>query len=129
MVLAPVAAFSQVEEEQQDPASLNVDQQQANSPATGTGPWQNSAGASVGTRDNNSSSTTARPAAPNAGAGTTVHRPGAGSTADGRDPGGNPDVPFDDNMNLAFLAVGVVFAFVVARKRLKLKPAQVNRKA
>lgn len=40
-------------------------------------------------------------------------------TPDGRDPGGNPDVPFDTHMNIAFLIGGLVFAFVVYRRRLK----------
>ena len=38
---------------------------------------------------------------------------------DNRDPNGNPDVPFDSNMNLAFLAIGLVFALVVYRRRVK----------
>lgn len=40
-------------------------------------------------------------------------------TPDNRDPGGNPDVPFDTNMNIAFLIGGLVFAFVVYRRRMK----------
>lgn len=31
----------------------------------------------------------------------------------------NPDVPFDDNMNLVFLAIGLLFAAVVIVKRLR----------
>jgi hypothetical protein len=41
-------------------------------------------------------------------------------TPDNRDPGGNPDVPFDPVMNILFLAGGLVFAYVMYRKqRLK----------
>ena len=36
----------------------------------------------------------------------------------------NPDVPFDTNMNLAFLAIGIVFAAVIIFRKLKQ-----NRKA
>jgi hypothetical protein len=31
----------------------------------------------------------------------------------------SPDVPFDDNMNLAFLAIGLVFAAVIIAKRIR----------
>jgi hypothetical protein len=55
-------------------------------------------------------------------------RPTSGATPDGRGPGGNPDVPFDENMNLAFLAAGVVFAFMVVRKRTKLQAVAVQNK-
>ena len=36
----------------------------------------------------------------------------------------NPDVPFDTNMNLDFLAIGIVFAAVIIFRKLKQ-----NRKA
>ncbi len=55
-------------------------------------------------------------------------RPGTGirdsATVDDRDPAGNPDVPFDENMNLVFLITSLasVFGFVVLRKKFKLKP-------
>lgn len=32
---------------------------------------------------------------------------------------GNPDVPFDENMNLVFLAIGLLFAAVVIVRRLR----------
>ena len=31
----------------------------------------------------------------------------------------NPDVPFDKNMNLVFLAVGIVFAVVIIARKLR----------
>ncbi len=31
----------------------------------------------------------------------------------------NPDVPFDDNMNLIFLAAGIVFAVFIISKKLR----------
>ena len=48
-------------------------------------------------------------------------------TPDGRDPGGNPDVPFDRNMNAVFLAGSLVFAAVVFyRRRVSMKPVNLN---
>ncbi len=48
-------------------------------------------------------------------------------TPDGRDPGGNPDVPFDPVMNTVFLMGSVVFAAVVVyRRRSRLKPVRVK---
>ena len=35
----------------------------------------------------------------------------------------NPDVPFDDNMNLVFLAIGLLFAAVVIVRRLRKNAA------
>ncbi len=97
--------------------------------STNSGPWQNSAGSTIGTRDNSPTvgNATTRPAAdPRLGpGGGSLNR---GPVADGRGPGGNPDVPFDSNMNLAFLLAGVVFAFTVVRKRLKLKTVPVQNK-
>ena len=46
-------------------------------------------------------------------------------TPDGRDPGGNPDVPFDRNMNIAFLIAGIGFAYMIYRRQ-RLKPVAVN---
>lgn len=33
----------------------------------------------------------------------------------------NPDVPFDDNMNLVFLATGIIFAAVIIVRKLNRK--------
>lgn len=130
ILLCPAAGYSQQEEEEVD----SYDRQDQVVPADGIGtpgtsPWENSAGATIGTRDENTGSSTAegtrqgnRPGQTPAGA---ANRPA--STLD-RNPGGNPDVPFDDNMNLAFLAAGVGFAFFVMRKKLKLKEALVSGK-
>jgi len=119
-MLAPAAAFSQVDQEEE--GGYNDPQLEISTAPGGEGPWQNSAGSAIGSSDN-FSSTTPRTTAP---AGTPhLSRPNA--TLD-RDPGGNPDVPFDDNMNLAFLAGGLLFAFIVVRKRWNLKPASINTK-
>lgn len=41
-------------------------------------------------------------------------------------PGDVPDVPFDSNMNLVFLAAGVVFAAAVIARRLRKKNTVVK---
>lgn len=46
-------------------------------------------------------------------------------TPDGRDPGGNPDVPFDRNMNIAFLIGGIGFAYMIYRRQ-RLKAVAVK---
>jgi hypothetical protein len=33
--------------------------------------------------------------------------------------GGNPEVPFDSNMNMIFLAVGVLFAVIITLRQLR----------
>lgn len=122
MFTLPAVAFSQEAEDEQ--------QVEETESATGTGPWQNSAGSVIGTRDNGtavSSATTSagtnKPArdprlGPNGG---SLNR---GAVGDGRDPGGNPDVPFDENMSLVFLAGALVFSWFVAKK--KMRPAVVK---
>ena len=35
--------------------------------------------------------------------------------------GGNPDVPFDSSMNMAFLAAGVLFAVIITVRQLRKK--------
>jgi len=47
--------------------------------------------------------------------------PFIGSTMDDRDPGGNPDVPFDPVMNLVFLCSGLVFAYFISRRQFNRK--------
>lgn len=48
--------------------------------------------------------------------------PVVGFCQDGPPPPGDvPDVPFDSNMNLIFLAGGVLFAGVILAKRLRKK--------
>jgi hypothetical protein len=39
----------------------------------------------------------------------------------GTNPAGNPDVPFDQNMNIVFLLSGLIFAFFIARRKFILK--------
>lgn len=113
MLALPLAAHSQERE------GGEADQPDLETPSTtGSGPWQNSAGSTIGTRDNGANSTTKPAADPRLGPGAgTLGRP----VTDGRGPGGNPDVPFDDNMNLLFLAGGIAFAFIAVRKKARLK--------
>lgn len=124
MLALPVAAYSQ------DRESGDGAQEEMEAPSsTSSGPWQNSAGSTIGTRDNTPTvgNATTRPAAdPRLGpGGGSLSR---GAVGDGRGPGGNPDVPFDTNMNLAFLLAGIVFAFIVVRKKLRLKAVPVQNK-
>jgi hypothetical protein len=35
--------------------------------------------------------------------------------------GGNPEVPFDSNMNMIFLAAGVLFAVIITVRQLRKK--------
>lgn len=127
MLMLPAAAFSQEQrqDDQEEQSSRTQEEREVRVPTTGSStPWQNSAASSIGTTTNgNANSSTARqPARPG-----TSARP-LGASTDGRDPGGNPDVPFDDNMNLGFLAAGIVFALIVARKRFTVKPLPVSSK-
>lgn len=119
MFALPAVAFSQEAEDEQ--------QVEETESSTGRGPWQNSAGSVIGTSDNGtavSSSTTS--------AGTATTRQAAdprlgprggslnrGAVGDGRDPGGNPDVPFDENMSLVFLAGAVAFAYAVSKRKMR----------
>ena len=120
VALAPAAVSAQN-------ASSNDfnDEPAAVEPNQGGGPWGNSAGSSIGTRDN--SSTERQATDPRLGpGGGTLGRP-AGPTPDATGgPGGNPDVPFDTSMTLMFLAGGIVFAYVVYRRRLKLKAVEAK---
>ena len=82
-----------------------------------TSPWGSTNSSSETSTGNGAGSSAAKPAK------GTLAKP-SGTLGDGIDPGGNPDVPFDDNMNLAFLVTGIAFSFWVIRKRM-LKPASV----
>ena len=119
MLALPSAGYSQ--ERDGDEA----DQPDMELPSTsGSGPWQNSAGSTIGTRDNGANSTNKPAVDPRLGPGAgTLGRP----VTDGRGPGGNPDVPFDDNMNLVFLAGGIAFAFIAVRKRARLQAVPAKR--
>jgi hypothetical protein len=35
--------------------------------------------------------------------------------------GGNPEVPFDSNMNMVFLAAGILFAVIITVRQLRKK--------
>lgn len=118
--MIPAAAFCQEEDAEETLIRERTSVETPALPNSNDGIWQNS-NSGAGVRDNNNS-TNANPAN-NAG----QARPGAagaaarpnGSVADGRDPGGNPDVPFDPNMNLAFLVTGVGFAYFIFRRKFK----------
>ena len=132
-LLLPSNGYSQEEQpEAQNNTESNPGNQQVeeNRPLITTTPWQNSAGSAIGTtssdnsdnaNENSSTGSANRPAAAQR-PGSTLGGPGGG------DPGGNPDVPFDENMNLAFLAAGVVFAFYIAKKKLFSKTVTIKTK-
>jgi len=117
----PLAVFSQEqqqdEQQQFEESPIDVNPVGTSTGTLSTSPWPNSSGSSAqGSNGANSSNAAARP-----GSNTNpALRPVGGGTTLSRDPGGNPDVPFDDNMNLAFLVVGLVFVFVVFKKRFGL---------
>lgn len=118
----PVAGFSQEAEDQPVQQDPQVERPSGSSTSSGfsTSPW-----------GGNSSSTPAVEAPqqrPSSNPANPSLRPvGGNSVLDDPGPGGNPDVPFDDNMNLGFLAVGIVFAFVVYRKSLIKKHVTVSK--
>jgi hypothetical protein len=130
-MLLPVCAFSQEDQQPQEeqplaPAASSSNVQQSAGPVVGSSsPWENSAASTVGT-------SSANPADAGSSAGTnsgrgTARRPGSTLAGPGGGgPGGNPDVPFDKNMNLAFLAIGAVFAFWTIRKRMIGNSAPLN---
>ena len=122
---APVNSNAQDPEDQQvidqpttDPASTGN-----NTGTLSTSPWPNNGSSSSSgsqatqSGDGGGSGVAARPGTNPAlrpvGGGITLDRAGG--------PGPNPDVPFDDTMNLGFLVVGLVFAFVVFKKRMANK--------
>ncbi len=37
--------------------------------------------------------------------------------------GGNPEVPFDSNMNMVFLAAGILFAVIITVRQLRKRAA------
>ena len=127
---APATVFCQEQQEAQEIEQPTIDTRpvDVNTGTLNTSPWPSTGNSAT---DNNSSSgtvdrpsntnTAARPGTSSAqrpaGSGTVLDAPGGG----GGFGGGNPDVPFDDNMNIGFLVVGLVFAFVVYRKRFSIK--------
>ena len=138
-VITPNTAFSQDQEPEQGtstrPDPVNSSSGSNSSTSGSTSPWGNSSGLSVGTPTIGSSTigdgtsinaTNADPAAdPRLGPrGGSIRRP---ASINGRTPGGNPDVPFDDNMNLAFLVSGLIFAYLVAKKKMFAKAVVVKK--
>jgi len=126
MLLGTTAVIAQESESQDGQSDLQLQvEEPAVSSGNSGGVWGNSAGSSIGT-PSSSNSAADRPANPNLGpGGGSLNRPAAPT---GITPPGNPDVPFDDNMNLGFLAIGLVFAFVIFKKRLSLQPITVKSK-
>lgn len=116
----PQHAFCQDADQVED----EYDLPEPDAPSTGgstigsTSPWGNSNSASGTATNSGTNPSTGKPAK------GTLAKP---SGTLGTDPGGNPDVPFDDNMNLAFLVTGIAFSFWVIRKRM-LKAASVPSK-
>ena len=111
----PQQTFCQDAQEEDEYALPEQDAPASSGTTVGsTSPWSNTNSSSTTADNGANSSSTAKPAK------GTLAKPAG--TLD-IDPG-NPDVPFDDNMNLAFLVTGIAFSFWVIRKRM-LKPASV----
>lgn len=111
--LLPVAGFSQEADDQPLQETPQVERPSGSSSGSGlsTSPWQGSS--------NNTPANETQQQRPGSNPANPALRPvGGNSVLADPAPGGNPDVPFDDNMNLGFLMVGIVFAFVVYRKNL-----------
>ena len=122
IAMLPAAGFSQEAEDQpvQDIPEIENPSGTSNNSGLSSSPWPG---------DNNSSSANqTQQQRPGANPTNPALRPVGGNTVLGDpNPGGSPDVPFDDNMNLGFLAVGIVFAFVVYRKNFTKKPVTVKK--
>ena len=115
VILTPSKGFSQDEpqEEQQINSGVQDVEVDRTAPVVGSDPWENSAGSTIGTRqpvENAAGAAAESPARPG-----VAQRPAA---VDDIDPPNNPDIPFDTNMNIAFLISGLIFAFWVAKKKL-----------
>ena len=120
---APVMTKAQEPEDEQIIDQPTADQgSTGNSPGTlSTSPWPNNgSSSSSGSQATQSGGANGSGSASRPGTNPAL-RPVGGGTTLGRDPGGSPDVPFDDDMNLGFLVVGLVFAFVVFKKRMENK--------
>ena len=140
----PNIALAQEQEQQVEP--MVPSQEVTNptyTPGNSNGPWGNSGGAVSNSNADNTdpgnainndpvvgapvpvSGTNPRGGVPGRGG---IRRNGTnGITTEGRDPAGNPDVPFDDTMNFAFLLFGLVFALFVYRKQLILKLVEIKK--
>jgi hypothetical protein len=132
-VSLPGISFGQIEE-----SSSNATQEAAR-PSSGSSLWGNSAASGIGStsiipsagnqREDVNAAGTVRSIngveQPRSSTGSTI-RLRTGPTTDGRDPGGNPDVPFDTNMNICFLIAGLLFSVWVIKKKQILKPAVSN---
>ena len=120
--LLPIAGFSQEADDQPLHEAPQVERPSGSSSNSGlsTSPWQGGSNSTPAneTQQQRPNSNPANPALRPVGGNSVLEDPG---------PGGNPDVPFDDNMNLGFLAVGIVFAFVVYRKNLMKKSVTVSK--
>lgn len=130
-----IPAFSQTPDQEEDvvpatqPATTNP------TPGLNTnGPWGNatSTSGSATSRTEDGQTEIASGAAgttstngngPRAGA----LRTGGNVEADGRTPGGNPDVPFDPMMNVAFLVLGIAFSAFIWFKKAKLQPVAAKK--
>lgn len=118
----PVAGFSQEADDRPVQEDPQVERPSGSSTSNGlsTSPWRGNS--------NTTPAIEAQQQRPGTNPTNPALRPvGGNSVLDDPGPGGNPDVPFDDNMNLGFLAVGIVFAFVVYRKNVIKKPVTVSK--
>ena len=125
VMLSPAFTFGQSGSRQNDNSNDEEPAAQSGG-STNSGPWGNSAGSTIGTREHNTEKPVTDPRLGPGGG--TLGRP-AGPTPDATGgPGGNPDVPFDTSMNLMFLAGGIVFAYLVYRRTFKLKAVTAENK-
>ncbi len=121
IMVMPLSAICQ----EQDQEEENINTAPVSGGSTGpvigsSSPWGNSNStqdANATTDQNGVSSGTGNGSATQPG--TLPNRLGRPSKVLDRTPGGNPDVPFDDNMNLVFLVAGLTFAVWVVRRKIQ----------
>ena len=125
--------YPQAQQQEEEPLipSENIQQERPYVPENNT--WQNSTQPSASDIRSQQEELTIKPST---NSNNVQGRPAAGgglgdsASVDGRDPAGNPDVPFDENMNMAFLitSLACVLGFVLFRKRFKLSPVNTKTK-
>ena len=127
LLLSPLFSGAQTNRE------ADNDDQPVQQSSSNDGPWgNNNPAATIGASTLTEAQQAARPATNDprqTGGAPGAARPTAGPTPDATGgPGGNPDVPFDASMNILFLFAGVAFAYLVYRKKFRVKPVPVQNK-
>lgn len=118
---APVKAQEPEDDQIIDQPTIDQGSTGNSSGTLSTSPWPNNgSSSSSGSQASQSGGASGSGSAARPGTNPALRPVGGGTTLE-RDPGGNPDVPFDDDMNLGFLVVGLVFAFVVFKKQMENK--------